>query len=84
MAETNPDKMREMTDLMFAEFAKYQVVPLDASVATRLVTPRPSQSAQISWTQGLTSPFLIHPAAMYAKYLSRLGCLGKLAAFLYY
>ena len=31
-----------MTDLMFGEFAKYQVLPLDASVATRLVVPRPS------------------------------------------
>ena len=30
---------------MFAEFAKYQVLPLDASVATRMVTPRPSMSA---------------------------------------
>jgi hypothetical protein len=37
--------MREMRDLMFAEFAKYQVLPLDASVATRMVTPRPSLSA---------------------------------------
>ena len=34
-----------MRDLMFAEFAKYQVLPLDASVATRMVTPRPSLSA---------------------------------------
>ena len=31
-----------MKDLMFGEFAKYQVLPLDASVATRLATPRPS------------------------------------------
>jgi arylsulfatase len=31
-----------MKDLMFAEFAKYQVLPLDASVATRLVKPRPN------------------------------------------
>src|SRR6202012_3959770 len=30
---------------MFAEFAKYQFLPLDASVATRMVTPRPSVSA---------------------------------------
>jgi arylsulfatase A-like enzyme len=44
VAAANPAKMREMTDLMFAEFAKYQVLPLDASVATRLVTPRPSMS----------------------------------------
>ena len=44
VAAANPAKMREMTDLMFAEFAKYQVLPLDASVATRMVTPRPDVS----------------------------------------
>jgi arylsulfatase len=44
VAAQNPAKVREMTDLMFAEFAKYQVLPLDASVATRMVTPRPSMS----------------------------------------
>jgi arylsulfatase A-like enzyme len=42
VAAQNPQKVKEMTDLMFAEFAKYQVLPLDASVATRMVTPRPS------------------------------------------
>jgi hypothetical protein len=44
VAAQNPVKVREMTDLMFAEFAKYQVLPLDASVAIRMVTPRPSMS----------------------------------------
>ena len=43
VAAANPGKMREMTDLMFGEFGKYQVLPLDASVATRLVAPRPSR-----------------------------------------
>jgi len=38
----NSAKMREMTDRMFGEFAKYQVLPLDASVATRAVAPRPN------------------------------------------
>jgi arylsulfatase len=42
IAAQNPTKVKEMTDLMFAEFAKHQVLPLDASVATRLVVPRPS------------------------------------------
>ena len=41
VAAQNPDKMKEMTDMMFGEFAKYQVLPLDASVATRAVAPRP-------------------------------------------
>ena len=45
VAAENPAKVREMTDQMFAEFAKHQVLPLDASVATRLVQPRPNLSA---------------------------------------
>jgi arylsulfatase A-like enzyme len=44
VASANLGKVREMTELMFAEFGKYQVLPLDASVATRMVTPRPSMS----------------------------------------
>ena len=44
VAAANPAKLREMRDLMFGEFAKYQVLPLDASVATRMVTPRPSMT----------------------------------------
>ena len=42
IAATNPGKLQEMQKLMFAEFGKRQVLPLDASVATRMVTPRPS------------------------------------------
>ncbi len=38
----HPDKVKELQDLMFDEFKKYQVFPLDAAVATRLLTPRPS------------------------------------------
>jgi len=45
VAAQNPGKVREMTNLMFGEFAKYQVLPLDASVATRLVAPRPNLTA---------------------------------------
>jgi arylsulfatase A-like enzyme len=45
VAAANPNKVREMTDLMFGEFAKYQVLPLDASAATRLATARPSATA---------------------------------------
>lgn len=44
VAAENPMRVQEMKDLMFAEFAKYNVLPLDASVATRMVTPRPSMS----------------------------------------
>ena len=45
VAAANPPKVKEMTDLMFGEFAKYQVLPLDASVATRLAAPRPNLTA---------------------------------------
>ncbi|MGO8879101.1 MAG: arylsulfatase [Desulfomonilaceae bacterium] len=42
VSAANLGKMSEMRDLMFAEFGKYQVLPLDASAATRMITPRPS------------------------------------------
>jgi arylsulfatase A-like enzyme len=45
LAAKYPDKVIQMKDLMFAEFAKYNVLPLDASVATRLAAPRPSMAA---------------------------------------
>ena len=45
VAAKYPDKVKEMDKLFWQEAAKYNVMPLDASVATRLVTPRPSLSA---------------------------------------
>ena len=45
LAAKYPDKVKEMHDLMFKEFDKYQVFPLDASAATRLVSPKPSLTA---------------------------------------
>jgi arylsulfatase len=45
LAAKHPEKVKEMTDLMFGEFAKYQVLPIDASAATRFATPRPSLAA---------------------------------------
>jgi len=45
VAAQNPAKVKEMKDQMFAEFAKYNVLPLDASVATRVVAPRPSMTS---------------------------------------
>jgi arylsulfatase A-like enzyme len=40
-----PKKLKEMQELLWVELAKYQVLPLDASVATRLVAPRPDVTA---------------------------------------
>jgi len=42
VAAANPDKLKEMQQALWEELAKYQALPLDASVATRLVAPRPN------------------------------------------
>ncbi len=52
VAAKYPDKVKQMDKLFWAEAAKYQVLPLDASVATRVVQPRPSLAAgrtEFSW-----------------------------------
>ncbi len=45
VSAAHPDKLRELQQLFWVEAAKYQVLPLDASVATRLVAPRPNLTA---------------------------------------
>ncbi len=45
LAAAHPDKLKELQQLFWVEAAKYQVLPLDASVATRLVAPRPNLTA---------------------------------------
>lgn len=45
VAAANPDKLGELKDLFQVEASKYQVFPLDNSLATRMVTPRPSVTA---------------------------------------
>ena len=42
LASSNPEKLKELQALFWEEAAKYQVLPLDASAAQRLITPRPS------------------------------------------
>jgi arylsulfatase len=45
VADKYPAKVKELEALFWVEAKKYQVEPLDATVATRLVTPRPSLTA---------------------------------------
>jgi hypothetical protein len=45
LAASNPAKLKEMQDLFMLEAAKYQVFPLDNSLASRMVTPKPSVTA---------------------------------------
>lgn len=68
IAAGNPDKVREMKELFVAEAKKYQVFPLDASVAARIVAPRPNITAgrtEFVYTRPMTglpqgdSPFLL-------------------------
>jgi arylsulfatase A-like enzyme len=69
VAAANPQKLQELKDLFLVEAKKYQVLPLDASVATRLVAPRPNITAgrtEFIYTKPLTgipqgdSPLLLN------------------------
>jgi arylsulfatase len=57
VAAKYPDKLKELQELFWKEAEKYQVLPLDASMVTRLITPRPSITAGrnvFTWTRPLT------------------------------
>ncbi|HXZ15427.1 MAG TPA: arylsulfatase, partial [Roseiarcus sp.] len=45
VADKYPAKLKELEKLFWVEAKKYQVEPLDASVATRVITPKPSLTA---------------------------------------
>ena len=72
VAAQYPAKLKEMQDMFWREAQKYQVLPLDATVATRLVTPRPSITAGrdvFSWTAPLTgTPNGDAPSILNASY----------------
>jgi len=57
VAAKYPDKVKEMDKLFWKEAAKYQVMPLDATVATRLAAPRPNLAAgrtSFTWSGRIT------------------------------
>ena len=45
VADQHPGKLKDLDRLFWAEAKKYQVLPLDASVATRAISPKPSLTA---------------------------------------
>src|SRR5262249_5631523 len=45
LAKANPQKLKLMQDMFWVEAAKYNVLPLDSSVAARIITPKPSLTA---------------------------------------
>jgi arylsulfatase len=57
VAAKYPDKLKELERLFWEEANKYQVLPLDASFATRVVAPRPNLAAgrtQFTWSGPVT------------------------------
>jgi len=68
VADKYPDKLKELELLFWSEAEKYQVLPLDATVAQRLVAPRPNLAAgrtQFTWSGEITgtpngdAPFIL-------------------------
>jgi arylsulfatase A-like enzyme len=72
VAARHPRKMKEMQKLFWKEAEKYQVLPLDATVATRLIAPRPSITAGrnvFTWTAPLIgTPNGDAPSVLNASY----------------
>jgi arylsulfatase A-like enzyme len=72
VAAEHPEKLKELQKLFWDEAEKYQVLPLDATVATRLIAPRPSITAgrtQFVWTAPLTgTPNGDAPSVLNASY----------------
>jgi arylsulfatase A-like enzyme len=68
----NSAKLKEMQEIFWREAEKYQVLPLNSTVATRLVTPRPSITAGrdvFTWTMPLTgTPNGDAPSILNASY----------------
>ena len=69
IAAKHPDKVKEMKEMFIAEARKYQVFPMDASVAARIVAPRPNITAgrtEFVYTRPMVglpqgdSPFLLN------------------------
>jgi arylsulfatase len=57
VAAKYPDKLKQLTALFWDEARKNQVLPLDATFATRVVTPRPSLAAgrtEFAWSGEVT------------------------------
>ena len=57
IAAKHPEKLKQLQAMFMQEARKYQVLPLDTSVVTRMISPRPSITAGrnvFTWTLPLT------------------------------
>lgn len=72
VASKYPEKLKELEKLFWDEAKKYQVLPLDASVATRMITPRPSFAAgrtEFTWSGEITgTPNGVAPSILNSSY----------------
>lgn len=72
VADKYPEKLKELKELFWKEAKKYQVLPLDASVATRIAQPRPSLAegrTQFDWTGTVTgTPNGVAPSILNSSY----------------
>jgi arylsulfatase len=72
LAAKQPAKLKELQQLFMTEAKKYQVLPLDDSLVSRLITPRPSLVAGrnvFTWTRPLTgTPNGDAPSVLNASY----------------
>jgi arylsulfatase len=89
VAAQHPEKLKELQELFWQEAEKYQVLPLDDSVVSRMITPRPSIAAGrnvFTWTRPLTgTPNGDAPSILNSSYsfkaeieVPRGGCDGML------
>jgi arylsulfatase len=72
LAAKHPEKLKELQAIFWQEAEKHQVLPLDSTVATRLIAPRPSITAGrnvFTWTAPLTgTPNGDAPSVLNASY----------------
>jgi len=72
VAARYPDKVKELDNLFWIEASKYQVLPLDTTVATRVIMPRPSLAAgrtEFTWSGEITgTPNGDAPSILNASY----------------
>jgi arylsulfatase A-like enzyme len=72
VADKHPDKLKQLENLFWAEANKYQVLPMDATFATRVVAPRPSLAAgrtAFTWSGEITgTPNGDAPSILNASY----------------
>jgi arylsulfatase len=72
VAARYPEKLKELQSLFWQEAKTYHVLPLDSTVATRLIAPRPSITAGrnvFTWTGPLTgTPYGDAPSVLNTSY----------------